>query len=184
MLSVQAQNVAFVKNFHKIPLFWGGEGFPNRVILMFRILSVLIQTYLTEWVAFPTSSLVESGPVVTQFLFTHSTSPALINASPVSMGLLSKRGPPAWHPATQDIKWILVVDWLLNWSSLGFVAKTWHIHNVSIHSNVCASVWTTTASKGFSPCILGLAQKTHFYTSRFSLGQMMAESILQYQSIK
>jgi len=29
---------------------------------------------------------------------------ALINASPVSMGLLSKRGPPAWHPATQDIK--------------------------------------------------------------------------------
>ena len=30
--------------------------------------------------------------------------PALINASPVSMGLLSTRGPPAWHPATQDIK--------------------------------------------------------------------------------
>jgi len=29
---------------------------------------------------------------------------ALINASPVSMGLLSTRGPPAWHPATQDIK--------------------------------------------------------------------------------
>lgn len=29
---------------------------------------------------------------------------ATINASPVSMGLLSARGPPAWHPATQDIK--------------------------------------------------------------------------------
>ena len=29
----------------------------------------------------------------------------VINASPVSMGLLSKRGPPAWHPATENIKW-------------------------------------------------------------------------------
>jgi len=29
---------------------------------------------------------------------------AVINASPVSMGLLSHRGPPAWHPATPDIK--------------------------------------------------------------------------------
>ncbi|KAK7109310.1 uncharacterized protein [Littorina saxatilis] len=28
----------------------------------------------------------------------------VVNASPISMGLLSDRGPPAWHPATQDIK--------------------------------------------------------------------------------
>ena len=28
----------------------------------------------------------------------------LINASPISMGLLSDRGPPSWHPATNDIK--------------------------------------------------------------------------------
>jgi len=28
----------------------------------------------------------------------------VINASPVSMGLLSNRGPPAWHPATYHIK--------------------------------------------------------------------------------
>ena len=28
----------------------------------------------------------------------------IINASPVSMGLLSNRGPPDWHPATQAIK--------------------------------------------------------------------------------
>ena len=28
----------------------------------------------------------------------------VINASPVSMGLLSNRGPPAWHPATSHIK--------------------------------------------------------------------------------
>ena len=28
----------------------------------------------------------------------------VINASPVSMGLLSTRGPPVWHPATQNIK--------------------------------------------------------------------------------
>jgi len=29
---------------------------------------------------------------------------ALINASAISMGLLSSRGPPAWHPATAEIK--------------------------------------------------------------------------------
>ena len=28
----------------------------------------------------------------------------MINASPISMGLLSNRGPPSWHPATDDIK--------------------------------------------------------------------------------
>lgn len=28
----------------------------------------------------------------------------VINASPVSMGLLSNRGPPSWHPASQDIR--------------------------------------------------------------------------------
>ncbi|XP_028397092.1 L-galactose dehydrogenase-like [Dendronephthya gigantea] len=28
----------------------------------------------------------------------------IINASPISMGLLSNRGPPSWHPATQEIK--------------------------------------------------------------------------------
>jgi len=28
----------------------------------------------------------------------------IINASPVSMGLLSNRGPPSWHPATASIK--------------------------------------------------------------------------------
>ena len=29
---------------------------------------------------------------------------ALINASAISMGLLSSRGPPGWHPATPQIK--------------------------------------------------------------------------------
>jgi aryl-alcohol dehydrogenase-like predicted oxidoreductase len=28
----------------------------------------------------------------------------LINASPLSMGLLTNRGPPSWHPATQEIR--------------------------------------------------------------------------------
>lgn len=28
----------------------------------------------------------------------------IINASPIGMGLLSNRGPPLWHPATQEIK--------------------------------------------------------------------------------
>jgi aryl-alcohol dehydrogenase-like predicted oxidoreductase len=30
----------------------------------------------------------------------------IINASPLSMGLLSNRGTPAWHPATQEIKMV------------------------------------------------------------------------------
>eukprot|EP00058_Branchiostoma_floridae_P020921 XP_002606411.1 hypothetical protein BRAFLDRAFT_67662 [Branchiostoma floridae] len=34
----------------------------------------------------------------------HERGVGVINASPISMGLLSHRGPPAWHPATQDIK--------------------------------------------------------------------------------
>lgn len=28
----------------------------------------------------------------------------IINASPISMGLLSNRGPPPWHPASQGIR--------------------------------------------------------------------------------
>ena len=28
----------------------------------------------------------------------------VINASPISMGLLSNRGPPTWHPAGQDVR--------------------------------------------------------------------------------
>ena len=28
----------------------------------------------------------------------------VVSASPMSMGLLSERGPPAWHPAPQDVR--------------------------------------------------------------------------------
>lgn len=28
----------------------------------------------------------------------------IVNASPISMGLLSNRGPPSWHPATEEIQ--------------------------------------------------------------------------------
>lgn len=28
----------------------------------------------------------------------------VINASPLSMGLLTEQGPPAWHPASDEIK--------------------------------------------------------------------------------
>ena len=27
-----------------------------------------------------------------------------MNASPISMGLLSSRGPPAWHPASETLR--------------------------------------------------------------------------------
>ena len=27
-----------------------------------------------------------------------------MNASPISMGLLSRRGPPAWHPASETLR--------------------------------------------------------------------------------
>eukprot|EP00092_Neocalanus_flemingeri_P003808 GFUD01004101.1.p1 GENE.GFUD01004101.1~~GFUD01004101.1.p1 ORF type:complete len:357 (+),score=118.37 GFUD01004101.1:96-1166(+) len=37
-----------------------------------------------------------------QFFRLHNI--GIINASPVSMGLLSNRGPPTWHPATASIK--------------------------------------------------------------------------------
>jgi len=37
-----------------------------------------------------------------QFFTAHNI--GIINASPVSMGLISNRGPPAWHPATAGIK--------------------------------------------------------------------------------
>jgi len=36
--------------------------------------------------------------------FFKSKGVGVINASPISMGLLSARGPPEWHPATQNIK--------------------------------------------------------------------------------
>ena len=28
----------------------------------------------------------------------------VVNASPVSMGLLSNRGPPSWHPAEESVR--------------------------------------------------------------------------------
>ena len=28
----------------------------------------------------------------------------VVNASPISMGLLSSRGPPAWHPASETLR--------------------------------------------------------------------------------
>ena len=36
--------------------------------------------------------------------FASRKSIGLINASPLSMGLLTKRGPPSWHPATKEIR--------------------------------------------------------------------------------
>jgi hypothetical protein len=37
-------------------------------------------------------------------LFLQEKGIGIINASPIGMGLLSNRGPPLWHPATQEIK--------------------------------------------------------------------------------
>ena len=50
--------------------------------------------------AFNDTSLVSSG-----FLdFCTARNIALINASPISMGLLMDRDPPSWHPATPATK--------------------------------------------------------------------------------
>ena len=38
------------------------------------------------------------------FDFFESRGIGIINASPLSMGLLSQRGTPDWHPATQELK--------------------------------------------------------------------------------
>ena len=37
-------------------------------------------------------------------VYEQSKGVGVVNASPISMGLLSDRGPPDWHPAQQDIK--------------------------------------------------------------------------------
>ncbi len=41
------------------------------------------------------------------FLFVKIQGIGVINASPVGMGLLSCRGPPAWHPALTTIKYAI-----------------------------------------------------------------------------
>ena len=33
----------------------------------------------------------------------------MINASPTSMGLLTNRGPPDWHPASDDLKVFIIM---------------------------------------------------------------------------
>ncbi|CAK8996866.1 L-galactose dehydrogenase (At-GalDH) (L-GalDH) [Durusdinium trenchii] len=46
------------------------------------------------------TSLVDSGMLD----FLDAKGVGCLNASPLSMGLLTERGPPAWHPATPEIK--------------------------------------------------------------------------------
>ena len=38
------------------------------------------------------------------FYFFQEQGVGVINASPISMGLLSNRGPPSWHPAGQCVR--------------------------------------------------------------------------------
>jgi len=49
-------------------------------------------------------SLNDSSLVDDWFPFIKEQKLGLINASPISMGLLSNRGPPSWHPAQANIK--------------------------------------------------------------------------------
>lgn len=42
--------------------------------------------------------------LVAELPYLQSKGVGVLNASPLSMGLLTKEGPPVWHPAPEDIK--------------------------------------------------------------------------------
>jgi L-galactose dehydrogenase len=78
--------------------FTGITGFPLRI---FR--SVLEQTQVDAIISYCHYSLNNNR--LTELLpLLQEKGVGLINASPISMGLLSKQGPPDWHPATEEIK--------------------------------------------------------------------------------
>ncbi|WP_337100953.1 aldo/keto reductase [Paenibacillus sp. YIM B09110] len=78
--------------------FTGITGFP---LIIFR--SVLEQTQVDAIISYCHYSLNNNR--LTELLpLLQEKGVGLINASPISMGLLSRQGPPDWHPATEEIK--------------------------------------------------------------------------------
>ena len=70
---------------------------------MARLVSLLAPDTVNTILTYCRCTLVDQALLeVLQFFKDRNI--GVINASPVSMGLLTHRGPPAWHPATENIK--------------------------------------------------------------------------------
>lgn len=54
----------------------------------------------------------------------------IINASPLSMGLLRKEGPPQWHPASKELKELVLK------SNEYCLSKNFELSEVAIHYSV------------------------------------------------
>lgn len=78
--------------------FYGVTGFPLNI---FR--TVLSQTNVDVIVSYCHYSL-NNNRLLDLLPLLEQKGVGLINASPISMGLLSRQGPPDWHPATEEIK--------------------------------------------------------------------------------
>ena len=69
-----------------------------------RLISLLPRGTVDAVLTYCRCTLVDQALLGEPLDFFTRNDVGIINASPVSMGLLSNRGPPEWHPATQAIK--------------------------------------------------------------------------------
>ena len=69
-----------------------------------RLISLLPRGTVDAVLTYCRCTLVDQALLGEPLDFFKRNDVGIINASPVSMGLLSNRGPPDWHPATQAIK--------------------------------------------------------------------------------
>ena len=71
---------------------------------LMRLISLLPPDTVDAILTYCRCTLIDQTLLGSAMNFFTSRNIGIINASPVSMGLLSHRGPPAWHPATASIK--------------------------------------------------------------------------------
>jgi len=69
-----------------------------------RLISLLPPNTVDTVLSYCRCTLIDQTLLGSPLNFFSSRNIGIINASPVSMGLLSNRGPPVWHPATASIK--------------------------------------------------------------------------------
>jgi len=71
---------------------------------LMRLISLLPSGTVDTVLTYCRCTLIDQALLGDPMQFFNKHNIGIINASPVSMGLLSNRGPPAWHPATMAIK--------------------------------------------------------------------------------
>jgi len=69
-----------------------------------RLISLLPEGSIDTVLTYCRATLIDQTLLGSPISYLQDKGIGVINASPVSMGLLSNRGPPAWHPATTNIK--------------------------------------------------------------------------------